>query len=149
MKNLILIAFLIITTSVWAQRPNHEKMKAFKTAHITQQLDLTSAEAEKFWPIYNAFDSKMESLRKKGRSTIFGKTRGEKINNLSDSEATEIINEILAMKTKELQFRKDLIDNLKGVLSPKKILKLELAEENFKRKLLDQLKKRRGPKEKG
>ena len=34
-------------------------MKALKTAHITDQLDLTSAEAEKFWPIYNEFDAKL------------------------------------------------------------------------------------------
>ncbi|MFT4697810.1 MAG: Skp family chaperone for outer membrane protein [Flavobacteriaceae bacterium] len=148
MKKIILIAVFIISTGVLAQRPNHEKMKAFKIAHITQQLDLTSSEAEKFWPIYNAFDSKMETLRKEGRSNIFEKTKGDNINNISDSEATEIMNEIIAMKTKELQNRKELVNDLKGILSPIKILKHEIAEENFKRKLLDRLKKRRGGKEK-
>ena len=147
MKKLLLIAVLLISTCVLAQRPNHEKMKAFKTAHITQQLDLSSSEAEKFWPIYNAFESKMEALRKEGRSNIFAKTKGDNINNLTDAEANEIMNEIIAMKTKELQYRKDLISDLKGILSPVKILKLEIAEENFKRKLLDRLKERRGNRE--
>lgn len=147
MKKLVLITVLLISTCVLAQRPNHEKMKAFKTAHITQQLDLSSSEAEKFWPIYNAYDLKMESLRKEGRSKIFRKLNEENINNLSDSEANNIIDDILQMKTKELQYHTELLNDLKDVLSPIKILKLERAEEIFKRKLLDRLRKHRDKRE--
>ena len=137
MRKLVLLSILLLSTCVIAQKHNQEKLKAFKTAHLTQQLDLTTSEAEKFWPIYNAIDSKMETLRKESRANIIRKTKGDYIDNLSDAEANEIIDEIMAMKTKELQYRKELITNLKGILTPVKILKLERAEENFKRKLLD------------
>ncbi len=48
-----------------AQRPSMEDMKAMKdkfradkVAFLTTRMDLTPAEAEKFWPVYNEFDSK-------------------------------------------------------------------------------------------
>ena len=36
-------------------RRTKEKIKALKVAHITNELDLTSKEAQQFWPIYNEF----------------------------------------------------------------------------------------------
>ncbi len=147
MKKIILITVLLISTNLLAQRPNYEKMKAFKIAYITEQLDLTAIEAEKFWPIYNEFDSKIEALRKESRSNIFEKIKGENINNLSEAEANVIINDITLMKDKELQYRKDLLNELKSILPSIKILKLERAEDNFKKKLLKRLKKHREKRE--
>ncbi|MDY5317469.1 MAG: hypothetical protein SPH10_03165, partial [Candidatus Cryptobacteroides sp.] len=48
-----------------------ESMRAEKIAYFTEALELTSEEAEKFWPVYNkcekekqkAFDSQMKALR--------------------------------------------------------------------------------------
>jgi len=31
----------------------YERLKSMKVAYITQELNLTPAEAEKFWPVYN------------------------------------------------------------------------------------------------
>ncbi len=150
MKKLVLIV-LLISTGLFAQRPNgdgqrpnHEKIKAFKTAHITEQLDLTSSEAEKFWPVYNEFDKKLMALREKERSEIMSKLRNDGVDTLTDEEANVIIDRVLVMKTTELEYRKELVANLKEVLPPKKIIKLNRAEESFKRMLLERLKERRG-----
>ncbi len=154
MKKIVLIVFLI-SSGLFAQRPNghngqrpnHEKIKALKTAHITDRLDLTAAEAEKFWPVYNEFDKKLMAHRKKERNEIMGKLRNGNIDSLTDKEANIIIDRMLVMKTSELEYRKELVTNLKEVLPPKKIIKLHRAEESFKRMLLDRLKERRGKKE--
>ena len=147
MKKLVLIIF-IISTAAFAQKqgrngqgPNHEKIKALKAAHITSELDLTSAEAEKFWPVYNKFDSKLMELRKQMRSENMGKHHKGNFDNLTDEEANVVIDKMLEMKTTELEYRKELVNNLRGVISPKKILKLQRAEESFKRMLFDRLKK--------
>ena len=66
---------------------------------------------------------------------------------LSDKEANEIIDEFMDIKSKELQYRKDMIEELRVVISPKKVIKLNRAEESFKRLLLERLKQRRGRKE--
>lgn len=143
MKKIVLILFLV-STGLYAQRPNQDRMKAFKTAYLTDQLDLTSSEAEKFWPIYNYFENKLKSLRKKERSEVFSKVRNGGIEALTDSEAIALIDKMLEMKTTELQYRKELVKDLLKVLSPKKIIKLNRAEEEFKKMLLERLKQHRG-----
>lgn len=152
MKKIVLIAFLI-STGLFAQRPNgegqrgnHEKIKALKTAHITEQLNLTSSEAEKFWPVYNEFDNKLMALREKERNEVMGKLRNGGTDSLTDKEANTVIDKMLVMKTSELEYRKELVANLRAVLPPKKIIKLQRAEESFKRLLLERLKEHRGKK---
>lgn len=143
MKKFVLILF-IVGSGVYAQRPNHEKIKAYKTAHITQQLDLTSEEAEKFWPIYNAFDKKLMDLRRKERSEISMKVRNGGIDSLTDKEANTLIDRMLFMKSSEMEYRKELVEDLRKVISPKKIIQLHRAEESFKRILIQRLKERGG-----
>jgi Spy/CpxP family protein refolding chaperone len=146
MKKLILI-LLVITTVSYGQRPNNngqgsnsERIKSLKIAHITEELDLTSSEAEKFWPIYNEYNDAMMAIRKEQRGESNEKLRKEGIDALTDKDANILIDKMLAMKTTELNYKKELISNLKGVLAPKKIIKLQQAERSFKEKLLKRLK---------
>lgn len=145
MNRLFMILFLLAAT-VQAQDGKHEKIKAWKTAYITEKLSLTSSEAEKFWPIYNNFDEKFHELRKKERTEIFHKLRNG-LENLSDAEANELIDKNLSIETSELELRKQLTAELRKVLSPKKIITLKKAENDFKRELLDRY--RHGQGEKG
>ena len=40
-----------------------DKVKAQRVAYITQELELSETEAQKFWPIYNTYQSEIEQLR--------------------------------------------------------------------------------------
>ncbi len=137
----IIILLLLISFGVSAQSDRNEKIKAYKTAFITDQLNLSSSEAEKFWPVYNAYEDKMGTLRQNERKDVFKRIR-EGIDEISDSEANELLDLILDIKTKELNYNKELVKNLRGVIPPRKIIILKKAEEDFKRKLLDRYKNR-------
>ncbi|MEP6615645.1 MAG: hypothetical protein ABJA57_03660 [Ginsengibacter sp.] len=39
-----------------------EKIQALKIAFITQKLELTSDEAQKFWPVYSQYENEMKQL---------------------------------------------------------------------------------------
>ena len=41
-----------------------DKIEALRIAFISQQLNLTPEEAQKFWPVYNAYRSESEGLHK-------------------------------------------------------------------------------------
>ncbi len=142
MKNLILI-LLLVTTAVHAQRGNNDRIKALRTAHITQALDLTSAEAEKFWPIYNKHSAQMETLRKQERREVMSVVNGD-VNSVSDSEANDLIDKILAFKVSQIEHQKEMVLELRGVIPPQKILRLHKAEEDFRKILMEKLKQRRG-----
>lgn len=142
MKKALILLTLCFTTALVAQG-RHEKIKALKVAHITEQLGLTSKEAQGFWPIYNASEEKMHALRKIERNEIMKKI-DEDFNTLTDAEATVLIEKSLEGKEKELQAYRSLVNDLKGVISSKKIILLRKAEEDFKRQLLERFRKKKG-----
>ena len=43
------------------QRPMAGLVEAYKTAFITQRLNLSTGEAQKFWPIYNAYSAEVRN----------------------------------------------------------------------------------------
>lgn len=135
MKKLLFIVFLF-TVGLYGQEGRHEKIKALKTTYITEQLSLTSAEAEKFWPIYNSYDKKFHAIRKKERREIFKKLQND-LEFLTDAEANILIEQSLSLQSEGLELRKRMISELRKVISPKKIITLKKAEDDFKRELLD------------
>jgi Spy/CpxP family protein refolding chaperone len=138
-KTLFTAVILFFTFIGFAQdEPNKkEQIKALKTAFITTELELTPTEAEKFWPIYNAFEEKQFELRhEKIRSY---QNRLEKdLATISEKEAAQMLAKIEAAEDDLYQLRKKFNADVKGVLSSLKIIKLRKAEENFNRKLLKQ-----------
>ena len=142
-----ILVFLISMQSLFAQKQQQhdkrEKLKAHKTAYITQQLDLTSNEAEKFWPIYNTYENKFFKLKviknKETRKKI--KEKGG-IDALSENEANKILESLNTNEQALIDIKKELYKNLKGVVSTQKILKLYKAEHEFNRKLLSDYRKK-------
>ncbi|GAB5399860.1 MAG: hypothetical protein Aureis2KO_14450 [Aureisphaera sp.] len=143
MKKILFAIALFCSFGLMAQ--GGERIKALKTAHITSSLDLTPEEAQQFWPIYNAHEDKMESIRKEERKA-FRDLRANGIENLTDEQANKIIENGLRKKTLELQYTKELIEKLRNVLPPTKIVRLHRAEEQFKRMLLEKMKERKNRK---
>ena len=65
MKKLLYILFFMTLLGVSAQGPEaRKKIEAAKIALITERLDLTPEQAEKFWPIYREFGTKRKEIRR-------------------------------------------------------------------------------------
>ena len=64
MKKTIIIFVIMIFPVNWlsAQNPNLEKLNSYKIGFFTKKLNLTSAEAEKFWPVYNEYQKQKNTL---------------------------------------------------------------------------------------
>jgi len=131
---------LLISFSFYAQGPKKEKVKALKVAYLTNNLSLTATEAEKFWPIYNAYDEKQFELRHEKMKMIKDRLDSESVDNLSDKQALAMISQIEDVEDDLYQNRKKFMASLKTVLSPVKILKLKKAEDDFNKTLLRQYK---------
>lgn len=145
---LIPIITLFFTLSSIAQdgsfiKGKKDKIKAIKIAYITNELSLTSEEATKFWPLFNAFEDKQNEIRKQKLKGYLDRTDDDSIDKLSDKEATTLLAQMESTEDELYQLKKKFIANLKGVISPLKILKLKKAEEGFNRKLLQQYRDKR------
>ncbi len=139
----IIFLMLINLSSLYAQPHNkREKLKAYKTAYITQQLDLTPSEAEKFWPVYNAYEKKVFQLKvtKVNATRTKIKEKGG-FEALTEKEANQILIKLTENEQNVIDAKKELFRALKNIISSKKILKLNQAEHQFNRKLLSDYRK--------
>ncbi len=128
-----------------AQQGGKERMKAFKTAYITDELDLTVKEAEKFWPVYNEYDKKLFSLKvEKGRKERHRIKELGGPENISDDEATRIVFSMLNTEKEASVTREKMYRDLSKILPPSKLLALYQAEMNFNKRLLSEYRKRKG-----
>ncbi len=136
----ILTLFLCFNTHGQRDGKMQERIKAQKVAFITERLDLSPEEAQNFWPIYNAFENKTNSIRhndlKEIRETM---RRG----NLSESEAKQILVQFMAVEDKLHEAKRKLIKDLIKVIPPQKIIQLKASEDAFNKKLMKMLQQRR------
>ena len=113
-----------------------DKIKKLKISFFTDQLDLSTEEAQKFWPVYNHHNDKYDSLKEnKWRGIV---RRLKKVDELSEEEASILLTDYREYKELRYEYREDFIADLKDVISDKKIMQLKHAEYEFDKKLLDQ-----------
>lgn len=148
-KNILPLIMFLITFSFYAQDDKkvdekREKIKAYKVSFLTTELELTPTEAEKFWPVYNAFDDKQYELRHQKMKTYMRKLDDDKINSISEKEATTLLSQMESTDKELYLLREKYMSNLKKILSAKKILKLKKSEDDFNRKLLKQYRDKAG-----
>lgn len=102
LKMLTVIMFLLsatLSTNAQPGKPEREeKIEKFKIAFITERLDLTVEEAQKFWPVYNQFNNEMKELRKFRKP---GADFKEELKNMSDADVEKMIDTEMANRQKE------------------------------------------------
>ena len=142
MKKIVLVfALSLVVFPLMAQRNiNPDRIKAQKVAFITERLDLTSKEAQQFWPVYNAFEEEIEGIRQGDLKVV---RQAIKNGNLSEKEAKELLDKLMAAENRIHQAKVNLVQDLKNIIPAQKIIALKTAEDAFNRKLIEVLKKRR------
>ena len=137
-KKLLPILLLFVSFNFYAQgesmKEKKEQIKALKVAFFTTELDLTTNEAERFWPIYNTFDDKQFELRHQKMKTYMRRMNDGSLDKITEKEA----NTFLAQIEELFLLRKKFMQNVRTILPAVKIVKLKKAEEDFNRKLLQQ-----------
>ncbi len=140
MKKILLILILIISISAFSQdKERYERIKALKIAFITERLELTESEAQKFWPIYNEFETKNQSLRRE----MIGNFRNSDFDSMSEQEAKKHLENMMAKDTKKYELKQQFVNDLLKILPAKKIILLKATEDAFNRRMMEQFKKRR------
>lgn len=145
-NKLLLILLFLLSIHSFAQsqmEDKKEQIRALKVGFITNELALTTDEATKFWPIYNAYDDKQFEIRHQ-KMKAFKQRMDADIDKMSEKEASALLAQMENTEDELYQIRKKFIANLKGILPSIKIIKLKKAEDDFNRKLLQQY-RNKGP----
>lgn len=144
MKKYIILALIsIMALQGNAQRradkdPQRDKIRAHKVAFLTERLDLTPEEAEKFWPLYNEFEEKREMIQQELLEEAGG--AGRTPENMSDEELDKLIKGKLQNELEIVTLKSDYYEKFKKVLSVRQVHTLYRSELEFRKMLLERLK---------
>ena len=139
----ISIFFLSISINAQMSKEGRDKIRALKVAYLTEQMSLTTSEAEKFWPIYNTYNKTQYTIRNNYKISL-KKIQKEYANfsNINEDKAKELVSLKLLTDKKLYNSQEKFIERIEGIISYKKILKLQIAEMEFGRKLMRKYKHR-------
>lgn len=137
----ILSILVLLTLLSFGQADKRDQIKQLKSARIAAALNLTAAESQKFWPLYLNSEEREYEIRHNKIRPINNKLEEKGgIDGLSQKEA---LTNLILLETAEeeiFNLHKKLINDLKPVIGPKKILKLRKAEDDFNKLLLSKYK---------
>lgn len=128
----IILIFSVLPALAQSQDNMADRIKALRAEVYTRVLNLSSEEAEKFWPIFNEYADNKENLQKQL------KAEGD-LDGMNDQEVEEYVKKYFEIRQKEFDLEKDLVQKLRKVLPIRKIAKLPAAEREFRESLLKRL----------
>lgn len=153
MKKTLIFSLLLGSMAAFAQ-PNlmdrddmeqkREKIEAIKVAYITEELDLSVEESQKFWPVYNELQSKEHEIRKEQRESLKGLDR-----KASEKDIEKMIFTVADTHIAIEELRKSYLDDFIAIVGAKKTAKLLKAEKEFGRKVMERMNRSDRPKDRG
>lgn len=126
---------------VSGQNQGGERIRTEKIAFFTRRLNLTSEEAERFWPVYNDFSNRRMKMNQERNALV--KYASQNYSNLSAAELEEAGDKLIEFQLNEADLAREYHEKFKKVLPPEKVIKLYAAEVQFNTFLLNQLQDRR------
>ncbi|MCX6238668.1 MAG: hypothetical protein NTY07_14085 [Bacteroidia bacterium] len=140
---ILIIAMLLISITGMAQRQfdpqTLELIKTKKIAFMTEQIGLTSQEAEKFWPVYNELEKQRFMLMDK-KKELEEQSETPKAG-MKDADYRKLAIEIAAAHAKEGKLIEEYNLKLLNILPAEKVVKLYRAEGKFRATLMHEFRK--------
>ena len=141
------LAFLLAGNVASAQdnqrkgnRDWRDRMKAEKIAFLTDAMDITSAEAEVFWPVYNKCETEKRAAWSKVMSAY------EALENAVDTgkdskEISSLLEKYIKALDENRGIDKKYSVEYQKILPVEKVAKLYIGEENFRKQQIHRLNK--------
>jgi Spy/CpxP family protein refolding chaperone len=138
-KSIIFCLAFILVVSAEAQKGKgafKEKIESYRIAFITERLDLTPEESQKFWPVYNQYHDQLDKIRDE-------KQKKKSLDLMADAEVEQYITARLDVEQKELNLKKEYVQKFRQVLSARKVALLQDSEKEFRQEILKRAKARK------
>ena len=93
-----------------------DKLKGDKKLLVARNMDLTDAEAEKFWPLYDAYQDDLMLINQRLDRTIADFVQSSSQGPLPDAKASKLLEEMLAVEESEVALKQGYAGQLYQVL---------------------------------
>jgi hypothetical protein len=89
--------------------------RADRKAIVGANMNLTNEQAKAFWPLYDAYEAKMDKLDDRHAAEV--KAYAEHYQTLTDEDATNKLDEVIAIKQARLDVQKEFLPKFRAALS--------------------------------
>ncbi|MEM9895269.1 MAG: hypothetical protein AAF789_02770 [Bacteroidota bacterium] len=116
-----------------------KKIEAARIALITERLELTPEQAEKFWPIYREYGERRREIRRE-----FDVSRRQfDPDRATDEENRRMLKMANQVKEQQLKLEREYSDRMMKFINARQINNLRKAESDFNEMLLKRLREER------
>ncbi|MBR1699374.1 MAG: hypothetical protein IJ714_06285 [Bacteroidales bacterium] len=142
--NVLCALALIGSVTAYAQKKGdkedwREKIRSQQVAMITSELDLTEAEAQAFWPVYNEVQAQRREAFKASAKALKALKNG-----VEGKDVNALLDQYEAAKKNCDAVDIQALARYKKVLPAEKVAKLLVAEEKFRHQQIGRLGKGEG-----
>ncbi|MFZ1080802.1 MAG: hypothetical protein WAO19_02620 [Candidatus Kryptoniota bacterium] len=154
MRKIVMLFSIIILSMSWAlaqemplppppesgpENPEvRRQLEQIKIWQLTKELDLPTNKAEKFFPLYNNYNTELRNITTQRRVAIRGldsTIKGE----AGESEVSKQVQQVLKLDEQIASAHEKFMQSLEGVLSPVEIGKYIVFEQKFDREIRERI----------
>ena len=148
----LLLLFMIGTLVAQPGRPGGpggqygERMEMMMIWKLTDHLELTQDQAEKFFPSMRAHQKQVLKIRKEEKelfTPVYKKVK--KGEDISKAEANKLLNKVATYEQKRSKARIDFVKNSGDILNPTQQVKLLMFDGQMKQQVRDRMQDRYKP----
>jgi len=110
----------------------HEKLKADKKLIVTKYLELTEAEAQRFWPVYEDFQKDLLKFYERLGALLKSYAADYRNKSLNDEKAKKLLDEWIALEQDEVKQRKAIVPKLTQAVPAKKAARYLQIESEYR-----------------
>ena len=148
-KMIILIVVILVPGILTAQPPGkmggrimkqrREQMEMLRIWKMTDELELTEKQAEKFFPRLRSEDGRIEELENQ-RQTIFRELhQSVKEGKINANELDAKIDKVAGIETEIIRKRAEFLKGMDGILSTEQRAKFMVFRHRFKARMMDMM----------
>lgn len=98
-----------------------EKIKADKKLIVAANMQLSEAEAKRFWPVYEAYQEDLKKINQRLGKLIVEYAEAYNKGTVPDATAKKLLNEALAIEDAEVKLKRSYVPKLEKVLPEMKV----------------------------
>ncbi|MGB0837280.1 MAG: hypothetical protein ACPGRE_04215 [Flavobacteriaceae bacterium] len=149
-KNQIKLTLILLFAGIGIQngqaqhKDRYEKIRTLKIAYISDQMNFSEEEAERFWPIYNRYDRLKNENRQKTSKFIKSISPDRDFESISESDAKKLLVYMKSSRLTDFEYDQKMTEEISDLIGYKKTVQLYHIERDFNRKLFKKVKVARG-----
>jgi hypothetical protein len=98
-----------------------EKLKSDKKLLVAANMDLSDAEAKKFWPLYEKYQQELHKINDKLALTITAYAKEYNAGSLTDAKAAKLLDQSIAVEEAEIKLKRTFVPKLAKALPGRKV----------------------------